>query len=286
MKDTTLLAFQRVAELKSLSAAAKELYISTPSLKQCMDGLEKEVGFPVLNRTNKGVTLTKEGKMLYDGSKKILTDYQKLLHKCQKSYRDTRKTLKIGIAMPSALSAICDAFSHAYPDIPLQFLTLEGTRPNDMLEMLEDGRVDLLEFMDMGLHSEKDVRFVPVLIDHLCALVSSKNPLSKEREIDLCNISGQTIYISDADTASVPVLSSLFQGEQKDVALKTTKYTDTEIINACTGSSFYLSEFFYAQKFVTLNLIPLKQKITFDIGIAYRNEDSPLIEKFISFCEF
>ena len=122
MKDTTLLAFQKVAQMQSISAAARELYISAPSLKQCMDSLEKEVGFPVLKRTNKGVTLTKEGKMLYDVSKKILTDYQKLLQKCQKSYRETQKTLKIGVAMPSALSGICDAFSHAYPEITVPYI--------------------------------------------------------------------------------------------------------------------------------------------------------------------
>lgn len=283
MRDTTLLAFQKVAETKSLTAAARELYISTPSLKQSMDNLEKEVGFPVLNRTHKGVALTKEGQMLYEGSKRILADYNELLRKCEKSYRDTRNILRIGVPMPSVLTNICNDFSDAFPDIKLQFLTLEGKRPKEMLQMLQNETIDLLEFLNMYFPFEAGICFQPVINDHLCALVSYHNPLAKEDVIDLEKISRQTLYISDADSHSISILNNFIRESNPSLSLKTTIYTDTEIMNSCTSTSFYLSESFYAQKFVTLRMVPLKQKIIFDVGIAYKNNCSALAHKFMDF---
>lgn len=285
MKDTTLLAFHKAAETKSMTAAARELYISTPSLKQCIDNLEKEVGFPVFSRSHKGVSLTNEGHILYEGSKKLLDEYQKLLRTCCESYRQSQNILRIGISVPSVLSELCNEFSHAFPDIQLQFLTLEGRRPQDMLDLLKREDVDLLEFMNMGLHDKKSVCFLSILEDHLCALVSPTNPLAKKDCVDLRHIANQTVFIAEADVYSVPVLTKYFQEHTPKIALNTTEYTDTAIMNSCTASSFYLMESFYAQKYVAFRSIPLRQKIIFEIGIAYQNKTSALVRTFLEFAK-
>ena len=44
-----------VAQLGTLSSAAKRLYISQPSLTSAIKELEKELGITIFIRTNKGV---------------------------------------------------------------------------------------------------------------------------------------------------------------------------------------------------------------------------------------
>ena len=48
----------KVAEKLSINEAAKELYISQPSLSNAIISLEKELQLTIFLRTNRGVTVT------------------------------------------------------------------------------------------------------------------------------------------------------------------------------------------------------------------------------------
>ena len=50
--------FQSVVRLNSFSQAAEENYISQSAISQQIQALEKELGFPLLERKNRGFTLT------------------------------------------------------------------------------------------------------------------------------------------------------------------------------------------------------------------------------------
>lgn len=51
-----------VAETGTITEAANRLYISQPSLTNAIHELEKEMQLVIFNRTNKGITLSKEGE--------------------------------------------------------------------------------------------------------------------------------------------------------------------------------------------------------------------------------
>ena len=50
-----------VAETGTITEAANGLYVSQPSLTNAIHELEKEMNIVIFNRTNKGITLSKEG---------------------------------------------------------------------------------------------------------------------------------------------------------------------------------------------------------------------------------
>lgn len=50
-----------VAEIGSITEAAKRLFISQPSLSNAVQEVEKEIHFPIFLRTRKGITVTAEG---------------------------------------------------------------------------------------------------------------------------------------------------------------------------------------------------------------------------------
>ena len=53
-----------VAETGTISAAAKRLFIAQPSLTASIKELENELQVTLFRRTNKGVTLTPEGRRI------------------------------------------------------------------------------------------------------------------------------------------------------------------------------------------------------------------------------
>lgn len=66
--------FKRVAELRSFTAAAKQLNITQPALSRQVQSLEDELGTQLLLRTTRAVQPTKAGKVMMEMGGNLL-DY-------------------------------------------------------------------------------------------------------------------------------------------------------------------------------------------------------------------
>jgi len=76
MTTRDLYYFKTIADAKSVTAAAKKLYIAQPSLSQYIKKLEDSVGLPLFNRTSSGLTLTYAGERYYVMAVKVLKIYE------------------------------------------------------------------------------------------------------------------------------------------------------------------------------------------------------------------
>ena len=70
---TTLLYFQKTAELQHMTNAAKELHIAQPALSRSIRGLEDELGVTLFEHYGRNIKLTKNGEILLKYSKKFFT---------------------------------------------------------------------------------------------------------------------------------------------------------------------------------------------------------------------
>lgn len=61
-----------VAETGVITEAAEKLYISQPSLTNAIHELEKEMNIQIFNRTNKGISISKEGEDFLGYSRQVL----------------------------------------------------------------------------------------------------------------------------------------------------------------------------------------------------------------------
>lgn len=67
-----------VADCGSINEAAKGLYISQPSLSGAMKELEKELGFEIFLRTNRGILITPEGEEFLGYARQVVEQYRLL----------------------------------------------------------------------------------------------------------------------------------------------------------------------------------------------------------------
>ena len=72
--------FVAVAKHKSFSKAAKELFLTQPTVSSHMQNLEHELNTVLINRNNKNVTITEPGKILYTHALEILNNRQRALY--------------------------------------------------------------------------------------------------------------------------------------------------------------------------------------------------------------
>ncbi len=78
MNIGTLKYFKEIVETKSISKVAQNSHISQSALSQIIQKLESELGYKLLNRSNKGVYPTEMGKIVYKYSGTMLRIYQKM----------------------------------------------------------------------------------------------------------------------------------------------------------------------------------------------------------------
>ncbi len=135
--------FSVVAKNSSFSKAAKDLFMTQPAVSQAMMQLEKELGTRLFNRTPKGVTLTTEGKLLYEYTNSALGLLDAGEEKLLEFKNLTTGQLKIGVGDTISrffLMPYLEAFHTMYPNIKLQMLN--GTT-SEICNFIKSGEVDV-----------------------------------------------------------------------------------------------------------------------------------------------
>lgn len=135
--------FSIVGKNASFSQAAKELYMTQPAVSQSISQLERELDTRLFNRTPRGVTLTDEGRILFeyvnsaisliDGAEEKLLEFKNL----------TAGELKIGVGDTISryyLLPFLESFHNKYPKI--RFRIINGTT-HELCAILKTGDVDI-----------------------------------------------------------------------------------------------------------------------------------------------
>lgn len=151
MNIETLNYFIKMAEYKNLSSVSKKYHISQSALSQQLSNLENKLDTKLLNRSNKGVTLTPEGEILFTHAKSIINSYNKLIKdinnlKLEKKYLsiDAIESLASTI-MPSILKKFTKAFN--YDNIILH--TVDSFSPLNLTKHICDLYIGYINPMDL-----------------------------------------------------------------------------------------------------------------------------------------
>ena len=67
-----------IAETKSISKAAANLYMGQPNLSRAIKELEEHIGITIFNRTSKGITVTDEGEEFLRYARRIIAQVEQV----------------------------------------------------------------------------------------------------------------------------------------------------------------------------------------------------------------
>lgn len=155
MNDKQLYYFTQIAESDSISAAAKRLGVSQPSLSKQLAELENELGLQLMERGARRTLLTDAGYFLYQRAKNITSMMASTAEDLRRFEAGVPAILRLG-AISSCGSALLQSclldFCRDFPD--LQFEISEGNT-YELLEKLKNGQIEVAivrtPFNDAGL---------------------------------------------------------------------------------------------------------------------------------------
>src|SRR5262249_38016702 len=110
--------FLAVAEELHFTRAAERLHISQPALSKQIRALERGLGFPLLIRDHRSVSLTAAGEELLGPARDLLAAWDGALQRARRRAREAAAVLRVGFHTSVAGHLYRDAaaaFSAAHP---------------------------------------------------------------------------------------------------------------------------------------------------------------------------
>ena len=208
--DFRLNVFRVVAEKLSFTRAAKELFLSQPSVTNHIKELEKEVGEALFERLGNSIRLTNAGKLLYEYTLKIHLLYKEFDEKINILKKSESGEIKLGASTTVShyiLPKILSSFNRRYPNINL---SLQNGNSEQIENLLVDKKIDL--GIIEGNSSLPRIKYEDFLRDEIVLVVSASNNVIGT-EISLFDLEKIPLVIRESGSGTLDIIYAALSGK-------------------------------------------------------------------------
>ena len=284
--------FKKLAEVQHYTKAAKELYITQPTLSNSISQLERELEIPLFERENRNVKLTRYGKEFYQYITEALNALDKGIDIAHEHAGSLSGSIEIGTIytiqgdyLPALMSAYREEYGTSITTNIYQGLTLP---------LIEDLLKDRYEVVFAAeVQGKPELTFVPVFCQQLVAILSNEHPLAHKEELtfeDLASVGRLYSYPPETPIGSEVInvlkphgISTVAPFYNDEITLASMVESDPQSVGLALN---------------TIGLLPFKDKICTKRVIGIKDDFHPIcmvyktsafksraLENFISFAK-
>ncbi len=284
METARCRAFLAAADTGSFSKAAELLSYTPSGVSQLVSALEADIGYPLLRRTNKGVTVTAEGEMLIPAIREFLNGEDNIYQLAA----DTKGLLigSVTIASYSSMAThwlpeIISRFQHDYPQVKITLL--EGIR-QEVVKWLDDKRADVAFTSYRGPFPYD---WIPLSEDRMIAALPTDHPCAKldSFPFELCRNEKLILAGFGHDDDVIPLFEEF--GIEPDIRFSTIEsYSALQMVEKGLGISI-MNELITRNWPCEVVKIPISPPRSISFGMALTNfkHSSPAVKRFVKYAE-
>ena len=241
---------------KNITKAARELYISQPSLSRYLQNVENHLGFPLFNRIGNEYIPTGNGQRYLDYAFRILQLGKEWKEECLELKNETKGELSIAIPLMRSSCMIPGTFplfQKKYPDVTLSLVEEAHAISEQLL---------LNDTVDFAVYNPPEVsdslEYVPLRLEPFVLVCRKGHPIescAKASEttsypvIDLASCSEESFILHVPEQNSGHVAIRLFeQCRYKPHVLLQTRSTEVAISLAASGIGLAFAPETYVHK--------------------------------------
>lgn len=258
--------FLSVCDHKNMTQAAKDLYLSQPSVSQAISNLEVEYGVKLFERLNHRLYLTASGERLQSYARHILN----LSEQAKKELSGQRQagSLRIGASLTTGtylLPGVVSAFFKKMPDVEV-FTLVDNT--NVIEKWILEDRIDL--GLVEGPVSSTDIVKRNIQDDRLVVICAPGHPLRQQKKISATDLSDGKFIIRESGSGT----RAIFETAMRDAGIPwkiAGIYNNTESIKHAVRSNLGLA---------VVSWISIEEEIKLGQVIPLEIQDLKLMRKF------
>ncbi len=275
----------RVIERGCINNVSYDMGYTHSGISKMLNSMESELGFPIIKRNNKGITLTSEGELLIDRIRRLVAENEKLEEEISQIKGLETGKIRIGCFPTVAFAMmpeIISEFSEKYP-----YIEIEVVEENDIERLeqwLNQGIIDIAAFSRLTRHSYDWVREFD---DMYVGLIPRGHELAEYDVIPLEKMFEHSIILFKSHKGLDQDIIQILQYKDIDGHVRYTVNSDFTAIrmvgkNNCVALVPELIAR-HGVKMFDVEYRPIDVKLNRNIGFALKNksEISPSMKKFV-----
>lgn len=281
-------SFVTITKYKSFSKAARELYLTQPTLSTHIQALERELNIDLFKRKGRNIELTKAGEVFYSYSEGILTTRNHAIFSLNEylgKFEGTINIVSSTIPEEYIIPRIIAAFNKEYPKIKFKISHLDS---QDTLDAIEDKKYD---FGFVGTKNTSTVTYKPLFEDEIIVIGPKSNDLNKD-SLDIEELVKLPLIRREEGSGSGKVFSNILKDKKLNhnlnvVVIAENTETIKELVALGVGYSVIskkaLGDINHSSKIVSYKIKNVDATRKFYLAIAKDRELSSLDKKFVDF---
>lgn len=263
--------FQAIAEANSFTKAAEQLHVVQPAISMAIKKLEAELDLTLFHRHERQISLTDEGRVLLQHSRRILQAIDDARLEMEELKGLTKGEVRIGI--PSMLGSyhfppILMAFRHRYPELDL--VVIEGGTWQ-LQQMLERGELDLAIIVAEFLPEE--LQAITFLREQMLVTVARDHPLASQQSVSYEDFFNEELVMFKEGYFHRKIVDRMAAsaGQEPNISFETNLIP---LIKAIVKQGFGISTLLgmVIEEDPELVGLPFSEPVWLDLSIAWRHD--------------
>ncbi len=193
MKLRDLSYFVVLAQTLHFGKAAELSHVSQPTLSVQIKKLEDRLGVILIERDNKNVRLTPEGKVIAAQAQKVLHEIEAIKTYAKAVQDPLAGDLHVGIIPTLGPYLLPQAISALHKQLPKLSLWLTEAHTSVLLEQLQTGTLDLA-ILALPVAAD-NLQVIPLFTEPFYFAVHHTHPLAKKKNISPKDIVGEQLLL-------------------------------------------------------------------------------------------
>lgn len=209
MQIESFRVFRDLVESQSFSKAAQMNHITQSAVSQQIRSIEERFHVPLIERSSKRFALTREGDLLYETSKNVITHYDSLQHQLNEMRNIISGTIRVSTVYSIGLHELPPYLKKFLKEFPNVNVHVEYRRSTQVYEEVQSGTSDL------GLVAfpspRKSLKVDAFKKDRLVVICSPSHALAKKSEIDVNELVSYKYIAFEPDIPTRRAVDKMFR---------------------------------------------------------------------------
>lgn len=277
-----------VADAGSFSKAAEKMYITSVSVMNQINALEKRVGVKLFERTNQGVLLTEAGKSFYLDARQIIAASDAAIQKARQIAGIEQFIIRIGTSVLRPCKPLVDLWSKIDDgSLPFKIKIVPfDDNPAGISAMLKSlgSEIDCFVSPCDSVLWKKSYSIYPISTCKCCVAVSRRHRLAKKELLHWPDMAGENLMLVRQGESSIldRMRSEITQSYPDIHIIDLPNFYDMEVFNACEQYG-YLMEVpdTWAEVHPSIVTLPVEWEYEMPFGVIYAKKPSGAFKEFI-----
>ena len=267
-------SFCVIASEMHVTRAAERLHIAQPALTQQLRLLEKELGFPLVRRTGRGIALTDAGEFFYKEAAQILQRLNRACLQARDIAHENTNRIVVGVteafAYSPLLAAVFSRYRAKWPDVQL---VLSQKQANEFGSALKDSLIDAAFTCPLS-NADAALSCVQLAEDRMILAVPAVHPFARRPAVSLLDLKDEPLILVAHDQVAGAFENTLRAGCQShDFAPRIIQTSPKlmltlNLVAAGVGLAF-VPEYMSSVPLDDLCYIPIQDSFPLVLGVTF-----------------